>query len=93
MKAAAHPKFPAIVDLHRKLEVLCMPLAKHEVRKQKGRSHYPTSIWRPETGRVGRQVFDPDDNSNKLYDRTQLANEFLNATATLSVPSADPEKR
>jgi hypothetical protein len=92
LKAAVHPRFPALVELHRKLEVLRMPLAKHEVKRQEGRSHYPTSIWCPETGRVGWQVYDPDAGSNAQYDRTQLADEFLNCTGGLSVSSRDSEE-
>jgi hypothetical protein len=87
MKAAAHPRFPALVELHRKLEVVRMPLAKHEVRRKEGTSHYPTSIWCPETGRVGWQVYDPGAGSNVQYDRTQLANEFLICTGGLIVSS------
>jgi hypothetical protein len=92
MKEAIHPRFPALVELHRKLEVLRMPLAKHEVKRQRRTSHYPTSIWCPETGRVGWQVYDPDAGSNAQYDRTQLADEFLNCTGGLSVSSQEPKE-
>jgi hypothetical protein len=80
MKSAANPRFPRLAGLHKKLEVLRMPVAKHEIRRQDGTSHYPTSLWHPQTGEVGWQVYDPDARSNVAYNRTQLANEFLNCT-------------
>jgi len=66
--------------LHKKLEVLRMPLGKHEVTRCEKKPHYPTSVWSPETGKVGWQAFNPHTNSLEVYFRTDLADEFLAVT-------------
>ncbi len=83
LKQAKSPKFVAFSDLHNKLHVLRIPLAKHEVSGAPGyrnTPHYPTSVWSAETGRVGWQAFNPVTNSPEVYFRTDLADEFLAVT-------------
>jgi hypothetical protein len=77
LRAAKSPRAPHFLDLHRKLEVLRVPLAKHEVWHNSDRSHHPTSIWCPDTGHVGWQVFNPQTDLMESYYRTRLADEFL----------------
>jgi hypothetical protein len=79
LRQAGSAKFPKLETLHRKLEIIRMPLAKHEVAggKRNPISHFPTSTWQPETGRVGWHVFNPDTTSLELLMRTELADEFL----------------
>lgn len=82
------PQFASLASLFRKLEMLRMPLAKHEVRKVKGQpspSHYPTSCQDVETGQVGWIVHDPDVGESMVLSRTSLANEFL------SIAAVEPE--
>jgi len=76
-----HSLWSGLAGIHKKLEVLRMPLAKHEVRRQRGLVHYPTSLWAPETGRVGWLVYNPDVAASESYFRTELADEFLTAAA------------
>lgn len=64
-------------DLHRRLSVLRMPLAKHEVQGKGKQPHHPTSTWYPETGHVGWLVHDPRTNAIRSYFRAELADEFL----------------
>ena len=69
LKQAKSPKFVAFSDLHNKLHVLRIPLAKHEVSGDPGyrnTPHYPTSVWSAETGRVGWQAFNPVTNSPEV---------------------------
>ena len=80
LKSANYPKWQALFELHKKLEVLRMPLAKHEVRRKPDLPHYPTGVWCPETGRVGWQAYNPDIQSHVLYYRTDLADDFLTIT-------------
>jgi hypothetical protein len=72
-------------DLFGRLEVLRMPLAKHEVkrvvRKQTPSPHYPTSSWDPQTGRVGWITVDPNDSASRVITRHEFADEFLSLTA------------
>jgi hypothetical protein len=78
-------RFEALAELFRELEVLRMPLAKHEVKrtaKHKRTRHYPTGIWFPETGSVGWRVFNPDAEAAHQFTRTGIANKFLSITAT-----------
>ena len=85
LREAKSPQFSELAALHRKLSVVRMPLAKHEVMSAPGfrdKFHYPTSIWSPNTGRVGWYVFSPDSEQNESYFRTELADEFLAVTAT-----------
>jgi hypothetical protein len=69
-----------LTGLHKKLEILRIPLAKHEVRRKPNLPHYPTSVWCPETGKVGWQAYDPDIEANGIYYRVDLADEFLTIT-------------
>jgi hypothetical protein len=83
LKSTKSPKFSALLELHKKLHVLRIPLAKHEVSNAPGyraMSHYPTSCWSTETGRVGWQVFNPNSESYESYCRTDLADDFLALT-------------
>ncbi|MFI5088618.1 MAG: hypothetical protein ACHP7P_00995 [Terriglobales bacterium] len=68
--------------LHKKLEVLRIPLGKHLVAgwKNNNKPHYPTSVWCPETGKVGWQAFNPHTSSREVYFRADLADEFLTVT-------------
>ncbi len=67
----------AFSDLHDKLAVLRMPLAKHEVRGKGSQPHHPTSAWCPDTGHVGWSAHNPKTKKMELYFRTELADEFL----------------
>jgi hypothetical protein len=78
-------RFEALAELFRKLEILRMPLAKHEVKSTPGYRnvpHYPTGFWFPESGSVGWQVFNPHMEAAQRFTRTGIANEFLSITAT-----------
>jgi hypothetical protein len=78
-------RFEALKELFRKLEVLRMPLAKHELKrtpKYGNALHYPIGFWFPESGSVGWQVFDPHAEAVQQFTRTGIANEFLSITAT-----------
>ena len=77
-------KFEALAELFRKVEILRMPLAKHEVKSAPGYRnirHYPTGLWFPELGSVGWKVINPYAEPVRLT-RTGLADEFLSITAT-----------
>jgi hypothetical protein len=84
LRQAGSVKFPKLETLHRKLEIIRMPLAKHEVAggKRNPTPHFPTSTWQRETGRVGWHVFNPDTTSLELLVRTELADEFLDRVAS-----------
>jgi hypothetical protein len=85
LKHAKWLRFPSLESLHKKLHVVRIPLAKHEVSNAPGyrsKSHYPTSVWIPETGKVGWQAFNPNTGTTEVYFRTELADEFLTITAT-----------
>jgi hypothetical protein len=84
MKASRNPKSSSIADLHKKLASLRMPLAKHEVKGRPHLSHYPTSVWEPESGTVGWSVYNPDTDSFEVHHRARLADEFLLLTGQLS---------
>jgi hypothetical protein len=78
-------KFEALEELFRKLEILRMPLAKHEVKrtaKYGNTPHYPTGFWFAESGAVGWRVFNPRADAVQPFTRTGIANEFLSITAT-----------
>jgi hypothetical protein len=89
VKEAKTSRFEGLRELFGKLENLRMPLAKHEVKRIKGKgvpsAHYPTGAWDPNTGRVGWIVIDPVSNASYVLTRTDLANEFL------SVAAVEPE--
>jgi hypothetical protein len=77
-------KFAALKGLFHDLEILRMPLAKHELKsapKYRGVIFYPTGGWFPDSGRVGWNVYDPSTENAKFITRTGLANEFLAVTA------------
>jgi hypothetical protein len=78
-------KFEALKELFRKLEILRMPLAKHEVKstpKYRNIRRYATGVWFAESGSVGWRVFNPDVEDDQQFTRTGVANEFLSITAT-----------
>lgn len=78
-------KFEALKELFRKLEILRMPLAKHEVKstpKYRNVRHYPTSFWFAESGSVGWRVCNPHAEAAQRFTRTGIADEFLSITAT-----------
>jgi hypothetical protein len=84
IKESETPKFQPLRDLFLKLEVLRMPLAKHEVKHVKGDphlSHYPTGAWEMETGRAGWIFHDPHSKKTRILTRTGLADEFLSIAA------------
>jgi len=64
-------------DLHEKLAVLRMPLAKHEVQGKGKEPHHPTSTWCPDTGHVGWSAHNPKTKKMESFFRTELADEFL----------------
>ena len=73
-------KFHQLSNIFRRVSVIRMPLAKHEVIGAPGyRSiqHYPTSIWCPTTGKVGWSAFEPETNAMIEIYRAELADEFL----------------
>ncbi len=77
--------FSVIKALFHDLEILRMPLAKHELKnapKCRRVIFYPTGRWLPDSGRVGWNVYDPSTEKVKFITRTGLANEFLAVTAT-----------
>jgi hypothetical protein len=77
-------QFAGLEPLFQKLEILRMPLAKHEAKNVKGStppSHYPTACWDVETGQVGWHVFNPRLGTKQVLSRTPLANEFLSVAA------------
>lgn len=84
IKEAGVPQFSSLAVLFRKLEILRMPLAKHEVKKIKGQSspsHYPTGCQDVVTGQVGWIIYDPHIGESKIMSRTSLADEFLSIAA------------
>jgi hypothetical protein len=88
LKQSETPKFEPLRDLFSKLEILRMPLAKHEVKHIKGNAHvqhYPTGAWEVETGRAGWSFHDPHSNKFRVLTRTGLADEFL------SIAAVEPE--
>lgn len=77
-------QFDSLEELFQKLEVIRMPLAKHEVKtwpKYRKKLYYPTSVWSAEDGRVGWHVFDPVSRASETFLRTDLADEFLSLIA------------
>lgn len=86
VKATNRTKFAALKTVFHDLEILRMPLAKHEV-KGSPTPHYPTGLWSAETGRVGWHVFDPEIKAMKTVTRRGVADEFLALTAAEPVIS------
>jgi len=84
VRESSAAQFAGLEALFEKLEILRMPLAKHEAKRIKGvpsPSHYPTGCWNTETGQVGWQIFNPRLGTMEVLSRTPLANEFLSITA------------
>ena len=87
LKQTGTPQFDPLGPLFHKLELLRMPIAKHEMpdarhegKRVKGQGtvvHYPTHFWNPETGHSGWKVFDRATGDSLLLFRTPLADEFL----------------
>jgi hypothetical protein len=74
------PRFEPLCPLFQKLERLRMPIAKHELKRAKGKDaivHYPTHLWNPSSGRSGWAVFDPNTGKSEVLFRTACAYEFL----------------
>jgi hypothetical protein len=97
MMRTAKQTMPAAFEplklLFHKVEVARMPLAKHEVKSAPGYrevSHFPTSVWCPETGSVGWHAFDPVAKNMLVVTRTALADEFLAITALDSPAGEQP---
>jgi len=84
VRESGAPQFATLEPLFQKLEILRMPLAKHEAKNVKGStapSHYPTGCWDVETGQVGWHAFNPRLGMMQVLSRTPLANEFLSVAA------------
>lgn len=84
LKETETPRFDPLRPLFHKLELLRMPIAKHEAKRVKGQGtvvHYPTHFWNSETGHSGWNVFDPATGDSLLLFRTPLADEFLTLAA------------
>jgi hypothetical protein len=87
LKQTGTPRFDPLGPLFHKLELLRMPIAKHEMpdarhegKRVKGQGtvvHYPTHFWNPETGHSGWNVFDRATGDSLFLFRTPLADEFL----------------
>ena len=87
LKETGTPRFDPLRSLFHKLELLRMPIAKHEMadarhegKRVKGRGtviHYPTHFWNQETGHSGWNVFDRATEESLFLFRTPLADEFL----------------
>jgi hypothetical protein len=89
-------KFDKLKVLFKKLEILRIPLAKHEVKsapKYRNIPHYPSGFWLPGNGWVGWYVFNPHVNAVRPLTRTGIANEFLAITATVPISRAAAPKR
>jgi hypothetical protein len=89
-------KFDGLQELFKKLEIVRMPLAKHEVKstpKYRNTPHYPTGLWFPDSGWVGWYVFNPHVDAVRPFTRTGIANEFLSITATEPISRAAAPKR
>jgi hypothetical protein len=84
VRESGAPQFAGLEPLFQKLEILRMPLAKHEAKNVKGSvppSHYPTGCWDVETGQVGWHVFNPRLGTMEVLFRSPLADEFLSVAA------------
>ena len=74
------PAFAPLSSIFHDVEIIRMPLAKHEVKsapKYRGVWHYPTLIYEPNTGRVGWSVFDPANEVMISLFRGDIADRFL----------------
>jgi hypothetical protein len=74
--------FSPITSLFDDVEIVKMPLAKHEVKSSPGcrnQFHYPTPIRETGTGRVGWSVFDPRTKAMTTVYRPDFAERFLSS--------------
>jgi hypothetical protein len=82
LKRESKLKFPALESIFHEVSVIRMPLAKHEVKGAPGyrkTGHYPSSIYKPETGKIGWSVFDPKKEAMTEVIRRDVADRFLQA--------------
>lgn len=82
LKDQYRDNFDPLADIFRKVSVLRMPLAKHEVigaPKYRKVQHYPQPIWCSETGKVGWKAFEPLAEEMLEIFRIDLADQFLTA--------------
>lgn len=80
LKECAPSRFAPLNELFHIVGVVRMPLAKHAVKSAPGfrrKAHYPTSVWNPDTGRVGWYVVDPQLGKMITVTRTNVADRFL----------------
>jgi hypothetical protein len=80
LREVAPLRFTPLAELFHQVEIVRMPLAKHQVKSAPGYRevpHYPTSTWEPRSGRVGWLVFDPLANQMTTVTRTDIADRFL----------------
>jgi hypothetical protein len=80
----ASPQFAPISAVFRHLELVRMPLAKHESKGVTNDIFYPLTLTRPDKGWVGWQVVDPKTKERLNVFRTELANEFPAAMETIA---------
>jgi hypothetical protein len=93
VKDTSPSRYEALEKLFEKLEVLRMPLAKHEVKsapKYRNTPHYPTGFWCPDSGSVGWKVRDPRADDDQRFTRSGIADEFLSITATEPIFTSPP---
>ena len=91
VRDAKMPQFVPLIDLFRKLEIIRMPLAKHEMKGAPGyreKFHYPQTLFFPSTGWVGWKVFNPLTETEEHVARTDIANQFLQITSAPSIGTA-----
>lgn len=80
LRQRAPNRFAPLSGLFHEVAIARVPLAKHEVKGASGyreKDHYPTTVWQPETGRVGWHVFDPLAEKMVTVSRTDIADRFL----------------
>ena len=86
LKVTLGREFAPLATLFHDVEIIRMPLAKHEVKGAPGYRrvwHYPTLISEHQTGRVGWSVFDPTQGMMINLFRPELADRFLNTLNTM----------
>jgi hypothetical protein len=91
LRHRAPARFAPLADLFARLEVVRMPLAKHETKRVAGNrggdDHYPTSGWDAATGRVGWIFFDPRSGQMTTISRTDIADAFLAIDGASETPA------